>query len=95
LSDAEIIDGVLKPTNIGGVWISETRTIPNITSCYLIAKGTNTSGAVISVSTNAGISYTELTQLTLTSLTNGTGLRIKIEFLETGVEIDTLSLQYK
>lgn len=98
LTNLEIIEGVLRleEGQANGNFVSDSRVLDsNLDKCYLIIKGTKTTGATVQVSSDGGVNYQTLYPNQLTTINiKDTHMVIKITITDTTTEITSLSVQY-
>lgn len=96
-TDTEITQGILKPVDGTGTWVSANITLDSdITEAYLILNGETLTDVRVSVSGNTGLTYDTLTNRTKINLTQSVGknIRVKVEFLSDIPQITSMSVQY-
>jgi hypothetical protein len=97
-SNTQIVDGLLKPTAVGGVYISDSFIEnENITQVNLLVVGSNVPDVKFEITGNGGVSYIALRPNNLTNLSSvqGRDLKIRITFNTDTPEIDSISIQFK
>ncbi len=99
-SNTEIVEGILRTDGSAtGVWASDILEVPsNVTSpIELNVNGVILEGLKVYLSTNSGVSYTQIYGVGsgLASLKSGKKLKIRVNLASASTQIDGLALLYK
>lgn len=94
-SSTAILNGILYPTSSTGTWISPTRVLSsNVDQVYLSLKAEDINNITISVSSDSGLTYQNISNGELLTIGSGDGLVVRVVFNSATAAIQGLSLMY-
>jgi len=94
-SSTAILNGILYPTSSTGTWVSPIRVLSSdVNDVYLSLKAEDINNITISISSDSGLTYQNISNGEKISIGSGDGLVVRVQFNSSVAAIQGLSLMY-